>query len=102
MLDKQEWKYDIRPEILDGKNIADYVDEDILNKLDQLEREEDEMVNILDNQEHMEDEIDDEYNDALKEVKGKRSILRLEHKMNRHKRAFPRGKDTLEDVADDM
>jgi hypothetical protein len=50
----------------------------------------------------MEDEIDEEYNEALKEVKGKRSILRLEHKMNRHKRAFPRGKDTLEDVADDM
>jgi nucleolar GTP-binding protein len=34
MLDKEEWKYDIRPEIMDGKNIADFVDADILFKLD--------------------------------------------------------------------
>jgi nucleolar GTP-binding protein len=40
-LDNEEWKYDIRPEIINGKNIADYVDQDILEKLDQLEKEED-------------------------------------------------------------
>lgn len=50
----------------------------------------------------MEDELDEDYLDALKEVKGKRSILKLEHKMNRNKRAFPRGKDTLEQVAEDL
>jgi hypothetical protein len=50
----------------------------------------------------MEDEVDEDYMDALKEVKGKRSILRLEHKMKRNKRAFPRGKDTLEQVAEDL
>jgi hypothetical protein len=38
----------------------------------------------------MEDEIDEDYTEALKEVKGKRSILKLKHKMNRHKTAFPK------------
>ena len=29
-LEKEDWKYDIVPEIIDGKNIADFVDKDIL------------------------------------------------------------------------
>lgn len=36
----------------------------------------------------MEEEVDEEMEEALEEVKGKRSILRLEHKMNRNRRAF--------------
>merc|ERR1719435_134150 len=33
-------KHDIIPEILDGKNIADYIDEDIFANLEALEKEE--------------------------------------------------------------
>ena len=40
ILANAEWKYDIIPEIMDGKNIADFVDPDILEKLDDLEQEE--------------------------------------------------------------
>jgi len=40
ILANAEWKYDIIPEIMDGKNIADFVDPDILEKLDALEQEE--------------------------------------------------------------
>jgi len=39
-LKNDEWKYDVIPEIIDGKNIADFVDPDIAEKLDALEREE--------------------------------------------------------------
>jgi nucleolar GTP-binding protein len=39
-LANDEWKSDIIPEIMDGKNIADFVDPDIAEKLDALEREE--------------------------------------------------------------
>jgi nucleolar GTP-binding protein len=39
-LEKEEWKYDHIPEILDGKNIGDFVDKDILEKLEALEKEE--------------------------------------------------------------
>jgi len=59
ILKNDEWKYDIIPEIMDGKNVADFVDPEIEEKLDELEREEErliaegyydseeEMVNIL-------------------------------------------------------
>lgn len=57
-LEKDEWKYDFVPEIMDGKNIADFVDPDILKKLEELEKEEEMMDSILDNQDMMEDEID--------------------------------------------
>ena len=43
MLENDEWKNDIMPEIMDGKNIADFIDPDILEKLDALEREEEKL-----------------------------------------------------------
>lgn len=39
-LANDEWKSDIIPEIMDGKNIADFIDPDIAEKLEALEREE--------------------------------------------------------------
>lgn len=39
-LANDEWKSDIIPEIMDGKNVADFVDPDIAEKLEALEREE--------------------------------------------------------------
>ena len=39
-LPNNEEKYDIIPEIFEGKNIADYIDPDIMQRLDELEREE--------------------------------------------------------------
>ncbi|OAG31690.1 nucleolar GTP-binding protein [Nematocida displodere] len=38
---KDEWKYDTIPEILNGRNIADYIDREIEEKLLKLEQEED-------------------------------------------------------------
>ncbi len=40
-LKSDEWKYDIAPEIIDGHNVADFVDADIEARLAALEREED-------------------------------------------------------------
>ena len=37
---KDDEKYDIIPEIINGKNISDYIDADIFEKLEQLEKEE--------------------------------------------------------------
>ncbi|KZT04220.1 GTP binding protein 4 [Laetiporus sulphureus 93-53] len=44
MLADPEWKMDIMPEIMDGKNVADFIDPDILEKLEALEREEERLV----------------------------------------------------------
>ena len=43
MLANPEWKMDIIPEIMDGKNIADFIDPDIAEKLEALEREEEKL-----------------------------------------------------------
>ena len=40
ILANDEWKKDIIPEIMNGKNIADFIDPDIAEKLEALEREE--------------------------------------------------------------
>lgn len=43
-LEKDEWKKDVIPEIIDGMNIADFIDPDIVARLEALEREEDMLV----------------------------------------------------------
>jgi len=44
ILENPEWKFDVIPEIMDGKNIADFIDPDIEEKLEALEREEEKLV----------------------------------------------------------
>ena len=48
-LQEDTWKLDRIPEIMDGKNVADYVDEDIDAKLALLEQEEDQLQVRYDN-----------------------------------------------------
>ena len=43
ILANPEWKMDRMPEIIDGKNIADFIDPDISEKLEALEREEEKL-----------------------------------------------------------
>ncbi|CAA7260765.1 unnamed protein product [Cyclocybe aegerita] len=43
LLANPEWKMDTIPEIMDGKNIADFIDPDIAEKLEALEREEEKL-----------------------------------------------------------
>jgi NOGCT (NUC087) domain len=43
ILAESSWKDDVIPEILDGKNIADFIDPDIAEKLEALEREEEKL-----------------------------------------------------------
>jgi len=40
LLADDDWKHDIIPELVNGKNIADFIDPDILARLDELEKEE--------------------------------------------------------------
>uniref|UniRef100_A0A7S0NA15 Nucleolar GTP-binding protein 1 n=1 Tax=Pyramimonas obovata TaxID=1411642 RepID=A0A7S0NA15_9CHLO len=72
MLENDDWKYDIMPEILDGHNVLDFVDPDIEAKLDELEREEEELQRLAEEegQDAMEDEVSDLEEDE-KELLGK-------------------------------
>ena len=75
-----DWKYDIVPEFMDGKNIADYVDPDILEKLTKLEEEEELLMNNAAMQ--IDEEIDPDLIRANKIIKGKIAVERLKHKLN--------------------
>jgi nucleolar GTP-binding protein len=88
MLDNPEWKYDAVPEIMNGKNLVDFVDPDILEKLQKLEEEEEILlsINIKPEGDDMEEEKDSEIRAAFKEIKAKTYKKKLEHMMKRHKK----------------
>lgn len=44
LLENPDWKFDTIPEIMDGKNVADFIDPDIEEKLEALEREEERLA----------------------------------------------------------
>ncbi|CDJ68814.1 nucleolar GTP-binding protein, putative [Eimeria necatrix] len=44
ILEKEEWRYDIQPEFLNGKNVGDFLDPDIKEKLMKLEEEEQQLL----------------------------------------------------------
>mmetsp|Transcript_31928 Transcript_31928/g.56065 ORF Transcript_31928/g.56065 Transcript_31928/m.56065 type:complete len:661 (-) Transcript_31928:198-2180(-) len=87
MLKNPNWKYDVVPEILDGKNVADFVDPDIEKKLQELEAEEDELQKKWEKQQ--EDIMDDDHQltneeqDTLSKIRTKKSIMKQEQRMNK-------------------
>ncbi|KAJ8535324.1 hypothetical protein ON010_g13417 [Phytophthora cinnamomi] len=87
MLRNDDWTQDAIPEIWNGKNIADFVDPDILKRLEALEQEEDEaMANNapMDEDEEMSD-LDDEQQDKLARIREKKAIMVAEHRQNKNK-----------------
>ena len=68
---------------MDGKNIYDFVDADILEKLKALEKEE-EMLEGLE-MDSEDEEIDEDFMKANKEIKNRRAILKLKHKVDKFK-----------------
>eukprot|EP00244_Chara_vulgaris_P008189 TRINITY_DN3137_c0_g1_i1.p1 TRINITY_DN3137_c0_g1~~TRINITY_DN3137_c0_g1_i1.p1 ORF type:complete len:454 (+),score=142.89 TRINITY_DN3137_c0_g1_i1:3-1364(+) len=61
LLSDDSWKDDIIPEIVDGHNVADFVDPDIMLRLEELEREEEakEGEEEDDDENSMSDDVDD-------------------------------------------
>lgn len=64
ILANDEWKYDVIPEIYEGKNVADFIDPDILSSLEKLEREEEKLE-----AEGFYDESDDELDEEEAELR---------------------------------
>jgi nucleolar GTP-binding protein len=87
-----EWKTDIQPEIMDGKNIFDFIDPDIMAKLEALEREEE----AREEEEAMQSEdsdVDEDERSMVKAIRGKKQIARDRHALNAGKNRIrlPRG-----------
>ncbi|CAL5421402.1 unnamed protein product [Camellia sinensis] len=85
VLANDEWKEDIMPEILDGHNVYDFVDPDILQRLEELEQEE----GLRQDQGEGEDvdmdgtELTPEEQEALAEIRKKKSLLIQQHRIKK-------------------
>uniref|UniRef100_A0A3B3ZAT2 Nucleolar GTP-binding protein 1 n=1 Tax=Periophthalmus magnuspinnatus TaxID=409849 RepID=A0A3B3ZAT2_9GOBI len=89
----EEEKQDKIPEVWEGHNIADYIDPDIMKKLEDLEREEElrERAGEYDSDEDSEDEDMQEIRVLAKQIKDKRQLLVLESKeKDKHGPRMPR------------
>lgn len=99
-LENDEEKYDVLPEIYHNKNIADFVDPDIMKKLEELEQEEEarDQAGFYD----IDDEEDDEETTAIrklaKKIRYKRHVIIGEARSKKQARrtpSVPRPKKTV-------
>lgn len=86
MLENPDWKYDEIPEIYNGKNIIDFVDPDIEQKLNELEEEEELQLKELENQIEG-DDVPEEYKEAMKDIKKRTEEIRIQSALNKKTRA---------------
>ena len=93
-LENEEEKYDVIPEIFEGKNIADYIDPEILERLEELEREEElkEQTGVYDSE--PEDEDTARTRRVATAIRRRRSFLRKQSWLKRSRNApvMPRSK----------
>jgi len=90
ILEDDSWKYDVIPEIMDGHNIADFVDPDIDKRLEELEKEE----GLLYAEEQLRDteQVLDQWREtqgALDELHSRMRQKRVERKLAKSRNANP-------------
>ncbi|CAO3644251.1 unnamed protein product [Cunninghamella blakesleeana] len=85
LLADDDWKYDVIPEIMDGHNVADFIDPDIEEKLEALEREEErlEQEGYYNEEEEMFDS-DEEFKKATADaIREKKKLIIQAHRTSR-------------------
>ncbi|KAI8023689.1 Nucleolar GTP-binding protein 1 [Camellia lanceoleosa] len=85
ILANDEWKEDIMPEIFDGHNVYDFIDPNILQRLEELEREEGLRQEEEDNDDVDMDgqELKLEEQEALAAIRKKKSLLIQQHRIKK-------------------
>lgn len=93
LLANTEEKYDVIPEILEGKNVADYIDPDIMRRLEELEREEETRESAGFYESEPEDPEVVESRKIAVAIRKKKAILRKQswEKRSRNYPTMPRG-----------
>ncbi|KAI9482474.1 Nucleolar GTP-binding protein 1 [Coemansia sp. RSA 1821] len=88
-LANDEWKYDNIPEIMDGKNVADFVDPDIEEKLAELEREDERLAaeGLYESPDEEEDEEDLRIREMARRIRERKQIIAKESRVNNVNRA---------------
>ena len=90
---KEEERYDIVPEFINGRNLADYIDSDIMERLDQLEREEEarERAGVYDSDEEEDDANMAEIHELAEKIREKKKLMKNDQKLdNTKKSVLPR------------
>jgi len=110
LLENEEWKFDVIPEIMDGKNIADFIDPEIMARLEELEKEEDERE--LENQQMVDDDddesssssLDEEEKDLVEAIRARKKVIVQNHRVNKgmNRAALPRGSDSTQTTTDQL
>lgn len=77
MLEDDEWKNDVMPEVLDGKNVYDFLDADISAKLQALEEEEErlEAEGFYDSDSDVQDEDAEEVREKAEWIRNKHKVM---------------------------
>ncbi len=90
MLEEDEWRFDTIPEFMDGKNVLDFFDADIEDRLKALDDEEAELEarGAYAPEESDEDDIDEEEMMLYETIKDKQAVARKNQHMN--KKTLPR------------
>ena len=80
-----DFKYDVIPEFWEGKNIADYIDPDIMAKLEELEREEELRIEsgVYDKDDDDLDEDEKEVHKIAEKIREKKKIIAIESRIGR-------------------
>ncbi|KAJ1680271.1 Nucleolar GTP-binding protein 1 [Spiromyces aspiralis] len=107
LLKNDEWKHDVIPEIMDGKNVADFIDPEIEEKLAELELEEEklEAEGIYDSPEEDEDEDEAKIRSMARKIREKKQIIAQESRLKKgHNRpgvvgTIKAGQQTIDDFA---
>lgn len=106
MLEKEEWRYDKFPEFYNGSNVLDFYDPDITKKLNELEREEAEILKVENIQDELMEyeEVDGvtmtELKTSLKEVRNKKALAKMNHKLKLKNRVVQKTVNLSETIAD--
>lgn len=109
LLEDEEWKNDVMPEVLDGKNVYDYLDPDIAAKLQALEDEEErlEQEGFYDSDSDIEDEETSDIKEKAEWIRNKQKTMIIEgrnRKSLKNKAIMPRDqiKKTYSDMEEHM
>lgn len=85
ILEDEDWKYDRVPEVFDGKNVYDFIDPDIENKLAALEEKEEklEAKGYYDSDTDVEDADEADIRTKADLIREKRELIRNEARMKK-------------------
>eukprot|EP01117_Protostelium_nocturnum_P009273 TRINITY_DN331_c0_g1_i1.p1 TRINITY_DN331_c0_g1~~TRINITY_DN331_c0_g1_i1.p1 ORF type:complete len:652 (+),score=265.57 TRINITY_DN331_c0_g1_i1:222-2177(+) len=84
-LKDDEWRFDVIPELMDGHNISDWIDPEILSKLEALEKEEDARIEAKENEmeEESEEDLTEEQWELAGKIKEKKQLLKMAARDNK-------------------